>query len=531
MIKAEADIKDYGTYSNGTWSNVRVAIKYPIALPNGNYQTSSGNPLATGDFIVDNNGFVWKVTSCSLSGTDYICSIIEQSVSSPSQSMRPDNILEKGLVVTPNSKGLLSPYYHDSYVTTNSFRAAMSYSMKQIGSTNTGGGTGGGTTGGIPTSLILGNNSRIYGDQLLMITDVNNYSWILGSPYYLYEHPYRNRTENYTLLYNSTLNKIYSLTSLSGRGSATFTLDNSTNRCYVWGNNEFGGASLGHSNIIDAGIYDIKGTYTLKKISASHTDSAIAIDTNNYILYMGQFISPTIKELLQYNNIFNRYPYIDVCAIATVCMVIASDGSIWTFGYNLYGQLGTGSMTPTFSSTPVKVASALSFKKVFGRHMTCYAIDSQDYLWTWGEDAHYILSGLGNSTGYSTVPVKVSNVLRFSKVCPSENHCIGLTTDGEVYGWGDSSYGQVGNGITSGNKIVYPTKCINLGKCVDIAVCTGVGNPATDFACPSYALDINNRLWGWGKNGYRNNGATPYPYYFGPSNKGAVQLSAPTIIL
>ena len=141
MINSEGIIKNKGTYSNGTWSNVVIQPRYPNALPNGTQQNSSSNQLSVNDHIIDNNGFVWKVTSCSLSGTDYICSITQQGVT-PSSSMEPNTALEKGIVVTANSKGLLAPYYHDSYVTTNAFRAAMAYNMKVY--STSGGDTGGG---------------------------------------------------------------------------------------------------------------------------------------------------------------------------------------------------------------------------------------------------------------------------------------------------------------------------------------------------------------------------------------------------
>ena len=139
MINSEGIIKNKGTYSNGTWSNVVIQPRYPNALPNGLQQNSSSNQLSVNDHIIDNNGFVWKVISCSLSGTDYICSITQQGVT-PSATMEPNTVLEKGIVITANSKGLLAPYYHDSYVTTNAFRAAMAYNMN-IYSTGGSGGT------------------------------------------------------------------------------------------------------------------------------------------------------------------------------------------------------------------------------------------------------------------------------------------------------------------------------------------------------------------------------------------------------
>lgn len=136
MIKAQATVLNKGTFSNGTWTNVTIKILYPNTLSDGTIQNSSSNSININDVIVDNNGFVWQVLLVTASGSNYTCSLKELSELNPIITMEPDTILEKGLVVTPNSKNLLVPYYHDSYVSTNSFKAAMSYNMKKIGSTN-----------------------------------------------------------------------------------------------------------------------------------------------------------------------------------------------------------------------------------------------------------------------------------------------------------------------------------------------------------------------------------------------------------
>ena len=135
MINAQATILNKGSYVSGTWEGVVIKVLYPNSLPNGIQQNSTSNPLVINSIIVDNNGFIWKVLSIESSGTNYLCTLKEQSITTPTITMEPDILLEKGICNILNSKNLLSPYYHDSYVSTNSFRAAMSYNMK-IYSTN-----------------------------------------------------------------------------------------------------------------------------------------------------------------------------------------------------------------------------------------------------------------------------------------------------------------------------------------------------------------------------------------------------------
>jgi alpha-tubulin suppressor-like RCC1 family protein len=57
--------------------------------------------------------------------------------------------------------------------------------------------------------------------------------------------------------------------------------------------------------------------------------------------------------------------------------------------------------------------------------------------------------------GCSRVPVAVAGGLRFGQVDISPNFACGLTSSGVAYCWGDNSYGQLGDGSTSGPEMCY----------------------------------------------------------------------------
>ena len=133
MINSQAIIKNIGEFSNGKRINVQIEILYPNSLPNGIRQNETDNRLSIGDIISDNSGNIWKVEELNFINNIYNCTLIELSSLVVSNNMIPNDINDKNLTSTPNSKGLLAPYYHDSYVSTNSFRAAMSYNMKVYG--------------------------------------------------------------------------------------------------------------------------------------------------------------------------------------------------------------------------------------------------------------------------------------------------------------------------------------------------------------------------------------------------------------
>ena len=85
---------------------------------------------------------------------------------------------------------------------------------------------------------------------------------------------------------------------------------------------------------------------------------------------------------------------------------------LWTFGYNNYGQLGTGNTTSY--SSPVQVGSLTNWKLVAGGQYHTAAIKTDGTLWTFGFN-NYGQLGQGNITSYSS-PVQVGTLTNWSQV-------------------------------------------------------------------------------------------------------------------
>jgi alpha-tubulin suppressor-like RCC1 family protein len=111
------------------------------------------------------------------------------------------------------------------------------------------------------------------------------------------------------------------------------------------------------------------------------------------------------------------------------CAVVSS-GDVYCWGYNKYGQLGTGD--DLFHSSPVLVSGLEQ-----GTHpaLRLFKTDS-DMLFLWPE-------ALALTAGYS--------------------HTCSLLIDGSVYCWGDSSFGQLGLGGRNGSLLPRATALLNTG--------------------------------------------------------------------
>ncbi|HRI29002.1 MAG TPA: HYR domain-containing protein, partial [Chitinophagales bacterium] len=82
-----------------------------------------------------------------------------------------------------------------------------------------------------------------------------------------------------------------------------------------------------------------------------------------------------------------------------------SDGSLWAWGDNFYGQLGRGNYTT--SNSPVQVGTATNWASVSAGGYHTLATKTDDGLWAWGRNVEGQL-GTGNNTD-STSPVQVSS--------------------------------------------------------------------------------------------------------------------------
>lgn len=177
--------------------------------------------------------------------------------------------------------------------------------------------------------------------------------------------------------------------------------------------------------------------------------------------------------------------------------VIKTDGSLWTWGRNNYGQLGNG--TTTDSSVPVKVMDDV-VAVTCGMACTA-AIKADSSLWAWGGS----IMGQSDTTGYythpegrSSAPVQSTPVKVLDDVVAVKaeyNAYYALTADGTVWNWGGTAPVKV---TTDAEK---QTDRL-LDRTVDPSW-QGLRNVvATTTFYERLAVTADGGLWGYGSNGY-----------------------------
>ena len=169
-----------------------------------------------------------------------------------------------------------------------------------------------------------------------------------------------------------------------------------------------------------------------------------------------------------------------------------SSGSLYSWGANGSGQLGTGDVTPRSSPTLI---SGYTFSKVYtGNDGAIFGQTTSGITYAWGLNANGQL-GLGNVTPYST-PQIIPGDFVFTRIVRTQHvnvSTFGLVAGGAVYAWGDNTGGCLGVG-TTGNAYSSPTLVLGLPEAIKDL--TGHYNSCT------YALGVSGTAYAWGNNAY-----------------------------
>ena len=123
-------------------------------------------------------------------------------------------------------------------------------------------------------------------------------------------------------------------------------------------------------------------------------------------------------------------------------LAVKSDGTVWAWGYNDFGQLGDG--TTTKRLVPVQVAGLSGVVAVAAGKYHSLALKSDGTVWAWGRN-YYGQLGDG-TTAERHAPVQVSGLSGVLALAAGESHSLAVRSDGTVRAWGNNEDGQLGDG-------------------------------------------------------------------------------------
>lgn len=281
---------------------------------------------------------------------------------------------------------------------------------------------------------------------------------------------------------------------------------------YCWGSTVNGELGVGAPEVEQLTLptfMDFSKSWNVKEVAAGLMHSLIL--TEEGLVYscgnndVGQLGHNKITRRPEQIDDLENYNIVQVAAGDQHSVALTSWGLIYSWGENGYGQLGINS-TEMHTPTP-KLVKSLARKQVLqiacGSNHTL-ALTSDGELYSWGQN-NFGQLGLGHKGGPQKEPSHVKSLIGtpLVHITAGGHHSAILTQAGFLLMWGSNKYGQLGLTLTNGEKCcTTPTLVPNLESYSEpiLYVVLGEGHTAV--------LDSQGKLWtfGYGRYGQLGHG-------------------------
>lgn len=290
---------------------------------------------------------------------------------------------------------------------------------------------------------------------------------------------------------------------------------------WTWGSNNFG--ELGKGTTSDSSTPAKLTSISGVSAASGGNDHMVVLKSDGTVWAWGYNYHGELGNGTKTGNTANATPGQVMTAAATPLtgisvvrggfwhtLALKSDGTVWAWGNNDYGQLGNGSVTSSYGGVAyaAQVTGLSNVVAIAAGHWHSVAVKSDGSVWTWGLNNTSWDANRNGQLGDGTTttrltPVRVLGVGGVGylsgvvKAAAGASFTLALKSDGTVFGWGTNLEGELGNG----NKTTSLTP-----------VQSGVSN-ITDLAAGywlSLALKSDGTVWAWGQNdmGQLGNGTT-----------------------
>jgi alpha-tubulin suppressor-like RCC1 family protein len=171
---------------------------------------------------------------------------------------------------------------------------------------------------------------------------------------------------------------------------------------------------------------------------------------------------------------------------------VKTDGTLWLWGSLTYGNPGNNLDTDERSS-PVQVGALTNWSKIALGFNTTLAIKTDGTLWAWGHNQYGQLGNNQKAPGYPGTTGRVSSPVQIGTGTNWNNVAINMTfatgvftiatkTDGTLWAWGSNDYGALGLGLPNGSLVSSP---------IQVGSSTNWSLPSVGFTNAGALLRVN----------------------------------------
>lgn len=299
---------------------------------------------------------------------------------------------------------------------------------------------------------------------------------------------------------------------------------------YCWGYNDNGQLGLGY--VSDTGctcVASIPSAPVLTNVSAvclghDHTCALYATGIvvcwgGNYAgqLGLGYSGNPVLSAALV-PSLTGIQVVIIAAGYAYTCAV-KSEGTLYCWGQNTYGQLGNSVTGPIYSS-PVQVLGISGVIAVScGQYHTC-VLTSSGGIYCWGWNGYGQLGNDGTNDLHVPPAPAAAVLTGIAAISAGAYHTCALSSAGGVYCWGQHIYGQLGLGYATPSGC----GCVPSPPLTSSPILTGVAQiSAGEAHTCALTTGVAGNMFCWGNNYYGQLGN-------GYANSGASVLSPPVTL-
>lgn len=164
-------------------------------------------------------------------------------------------------------------------------------------------------------------------------------------------------------------------------------------------------------------------------------------------------------------------------------------GALWAWGNNQYGQLGDG--TVVSKSSPIRIGTLTDWVDIRSDDGTvtdgkAVAIRDDGTIYGWGENSY---GNIGNGTVTNkSSPVQIGALTTWKFVTENDQSAYAIKTDGSLWAWGQNTNGALGTGTLTNY-----SSPIQIGSLTNWAMVAGGINY-------TLALKTDGSMWSWGYN-------------------------------
>jgi len=272
-----------------------------------------------------------------------------------------------------------------------------------------------------------------------------------------------------------------------------YVTDATEQNLLTWGRNNNGQLGVNDGSDRNIPVTTFAGGTTWKQVAGGETHTA-AVKTDGTLWTWGNNgngqlgTNDTTQRIIPVTTFSGSTDWKSVACGYRHTAAIKTDGSLWNWGPNDDGRLGINNIDTR--STPVTTfAGGNTWKSVSCGSFHTAAIKTDGSLWTWGRNDN---GQLGDNTGTrrSTPVTTFAGGNTWKSVSCGSFHTAAIKTDGTLWTWGNSDDGRLGNFVTGSNRVTPLTTFA--GGTTWKSVACGYRHTA--------AIKTDGSLWVWGGN-------------------------------